>query len=251
MKNLFAATRPMIYAHRGASAYAPENTLAAFRLAVEQGADGVELDAKLTPDGEVVVIHDQTVERTTGVHGRVIEMTAKELKTLDAGSFFNSQFRGEPIPLLSEVFEAVGGKVLINVELTNYASPTDALPERVAELVIRYGLQDSVFFSSFFPTNLIRVRRKLPHTQVAILALGGTKGNLMRGWVGRLASPRFVHPYYSDVTAAYLQREHAQKRKVNPWTINDPAEMKRLYQIGIDGIITDDPRLARQVLEET
>src|SRR3990170_7761080 len=127
--------RPLIFAHRGASAYAPENTLAAFRLALDQGADGIELDAKLSADGEIVVIHDQTVDRTTPRKGRVDQLTLSELRKLDAGSWKGDVFSGEKIPALAEVFSAVGGKLKINVELTNYSSPQDGLANKVLALV--------------------------------------------------------------------------------------------------------------------
>lgn len=242
--------RPLIIAHRGASAYAPENTMAAFAEALEQGADGFELDAKLTADGHVVVIHDFTVDRTTGGRGDVRKQTLAQLKELDAGSWFDERFRGERIPLLDEVFEAFGRQTLINVELTNYASPADALPDRVAELVLRHGVEDNVFFSSFHPINLARIARRLPSAPLALLALQGVRGKLARGLVGRWFAPRILHPYFTDVNAAVVAREHRRRREVNVWTVNDPAEMDRLFKLGIDGIITDDPRLARQVLEE-
>ncbi|HBY09528.1 MAG TPA: glycerophosphodiester phosphodiesterase, partial [Chloroflexi bacterium] len=120
--------RPAIFAHRGASAYAPENTLAAFKLAVDQGADAIELDAKLCADGQIIVIHDQTVERTSNGAGKVADLPLSALQELDAGSWFGLEFKGEPIPTLDEVFEAVGQKIFINIELTNYASPRDLLP---------------------------------------------------------------------------------------------------------------------------
>ena len=243
-------SRPLIIAHRGACAYAPENTLAAFCEAMAQGADGIELDAKLSADGHVVVIHDATVDRTTGGHGAVRQLSLEALKSLEAGSFFDERFRGEAIPTLDEVFSEVGQTILINVELTNYASPSDALPDKVADLVIQHGLEENVFFSSFHPLNLMRIARRLPDAPLAMLALKGLPGSLARGWVGRWAAPRIMHPFYSDVSAAYLEREHKRKRQVNTWTVNDPLEMKRLFKMGIDGIITDDPRLARQVLEE-
>lgn len=241
--------RPVIIGHRGASAYAPENTLSSFRLAVEHGADGIELDAKLSVDGHVVVIHDQTVDRTTGAHGVVREMTLAQLKKLDAGSFFAPAFAGEPIPTLEEVFVAVGQQTMINVEITNYTSPTDALPDRIVDLVIQYNLQDRIIFSSFHPLNLIRVQRRLPQTPVAILTEPGSKGRILRGWLGRTFSPAFVHPYFSDVTAENLAIEHQKNRRVNTWTVNAPEEISRLGKIGVDGIITDDPRLTRQVLK--
>jgi glycerophosphoryl diester phosphodiesterase len=126
---LFDLPRPVIFAHRGASGYAPENTLTAFNLAVQQGSDAIELDVKLTADGQIVVFHDQTLERTTSATGKIGEKTLSELKELDAGSHFDISYLNERIPTLEEVFEAVGQRTSINVELTNYASPYDRLPE--------------------------------------------------------------------------------------------------------------------------
>lgn len=246
---LAGLTRPVIFAHRGASAHAPENTLAAFQLALEHGADGVELDAKLTADGAVVVIHDQTVQRTTGGQGVVRAMTLAQLKALDAGSFFDSAFAGEPIPTLAEVFEALGQRAIINVEITNYTSVGDALPDKIADLVLQFGLQERILFSSFHPFNLMRVKRRLPEVPVALLTQAGAPGRLLRGGLGRLFSPRYLHPYITDVDAASLARDHRWGRRVNVWTVNDPAEMARLLKLGIDGIITDDPRTARRVME--
>ncbi|MHB1482691.1 MAG: glycerophosphodiester phosphodiesterase, partial [Bellilinea sp.] len=138
--------------------YAPENTLAAFILAKEQGADGIELDAKLSADGEVVVFHDRTVDRTTQGKGRVNQLTLEQLRQLDAGIWKSTIFKGEKIPTLAEVFEAVGGKMIINIELTNYFSISDGLPHRVVNLVRKHKLEDSVMFSSFLPMNLAEVR---------------------------------------------------------------------------------------------
>jgi glycerophosphoryl diester phosphodiesterase len=142
--------RPTIFAHRGASAHAPENTLAAFELALAQGADGIELDAKLSADEHVVVIHDATVDRTTDRHGRVKDMSLAELRSLDAGRFFAEKYRGEKIPTLEEVFEGVGKSTFVNVELTNYDTPGDHLVEYVCVQVKKFGLQKQVMFSSFF-----------------------------------------------------------------------------------------------------
>src|SRR5258705_3174798 len=136
--------RPTIFAHRGASAHAPENTLAAFELALAQGADGIELDAKLSADGHVVIIHDAAVDRTTDRQGRVKDMSLAELRSLDAGGFFAEQYRGEKVPTLEEVFEALGKRMFVNVELTNYNTPGDYLVESVCMLVKKCGLQKQV-----------------------------------------------------------------------------------------------------------
>jgi glycerophosphoryl diester phosphodiesterase len=248
--NLFrSAVKTLVIAHRGSSAHAPENTLASFRLAAEQGADAVELDAKLSSDKEVVVIHDQTVDRTTGASGRIGDLSLAQLKSLDAGSFFAPQFGGETLPTLAEVFEAVGRRVLINVELTNYASPSDDLVARVCALVKDFHLEERILFSSFHPGNLSLARRILPEVPCAILAMPGLKGWLARSFWLEGISPDAVNPYLRDVTAAYLRRQAQKSRKTNVWTVNEPAELTRLAREGASGLITDDPPAALLVLK--
>ncbi len=239
---------PTFFAHRGASAYAPENTMAAFDLALRQGAEAIELDAKLTADGKVVVIHDQTVNRTTEGDGRVKDLTFAQLRELDAGSHFDFAFRGEPIPSLDEVFAALGHFLFINVELTNYNSITDNLPEKVAELVKRHNLARRVLFSSFNPIALIRIRRAIPETPIGLLAMPGRKGAWARSWPGRFMSVNSLNPEVSDATPALIEANHRIGRRVFVWTVNQAEDMRRLFAIKADGIFTDDPVLARQIL---
>lgn len=247
---VFEESRPIVIAHRGASAYAPENTLAAFELAIRQQADAIELDAKLSADGAVIVIHDQTTERTTGKVGVVKEMTLAELRKLDAGSHFDSSFRNEAIPTLDEVFDAVGQQTFINVELTNYASLTDNLPEKVAALVKRFALETRVIFSSFNPIALIRIKRLLPAVPIGLLALPGGSGAWARSWPGRLLSYQYLHPEFGDVTPKLVTKAHANDHKVFVYTVNQEDDMRRSFDWDVDGIFTDDPILARNVLKE-
>lgn len=242
--------QPVIFAHRGASAHAPENTLAAFRLAVDMRAPAIELDVKLTADRKLVVFHDLTVDRTTNGHGPLKEKTLPELRQLDAGSFFGSQFRGETIPTLDEVFESVGRLIYINIELTNYAAPLDGLADEVADLVKKHGMQDRVMFSSFFPTNLIKIRKLLPGCPAGLLTWEGTAGKLARGMIGAWITPRIIHPYTRDVTEAFMAHQKRKARRVHVWTVNDPQDMRRLFALGVNGIFTDDPPLALKILEE-
>jgi len=243
--------RPTIFAHRGASAHAPENTLAAFTLACEHGADAIELDAKLSADAQVVVIHDLTVERTTNGQGRVGSLTLRELKQLDAGSHFSAAFKGEPIPTLEEVFAALGQRIFINVELTNYARPSDDLPEKVCALVEKYALQERVLFSSFNPLALLRARRCLPQIPAGLLALAGSAGRLARSPLARLIPHQALHPEIGDVTPQLVRRTQRSGRRVHVYTVNRPDDMRRLFALGVDGIFTDDPHLARQILSKT
>ena len=239
---------PLIFAHRGASAYAPENTLAAFRLAFEQGADGIELDAKLSADGIVVVMHDQTVDRTTNGSGSVSKLTMSEIKLLDAGGHFSPSFIGEPVPTLEEVFEAVGKRLLINIELTNYDSAIDALPIRVAQLIKKHHLSDQVMMSSFHPLNLIRFHWQLPTVTTGLLTQPAGAGAWARSWIGTLLPYDALHPYFADVNAEMVDRIHQRGKKINVWTVNSGEEICRLKNLMVDGIITDDPILARKAL---
>lgn len=241
---------PAVIAHRGASLYAPENTLTAFQKAVEQGADAIELDAKLCSTGEVVVIHDQTVDRTTQGEGRVNHIPLAKLKELDAGSFFDVTFQGEKIPTLDEVFETVGKKIKINVELTSYASPFDDLPLKIGALVKRHNLIGQVFFSSFMPWILARVRRIIPEVPICLLTLKG----MSRGWPARIVS-RMIHasalqPEFTDVDLQFVEQAHQRSMFVNTWVVNNAEDMRRLIRDGVDGLISDDPLLALKIRSE-
>ncbi len=235
---------PTIFAHRGASAYAPENTLAAFTLALQQGAPAIEFDVKLSADRHVVAMHDPTLERTTNGAGKVANQPLAALRKLDAGGWKNPRYAGERIPTLEEIFETVGHKLFMNIELTNYSTPFDGLVNEVAALVRRHGVQKQVLFSSFYPTNLVSARRLLAGVPCAQLALPGRAGGWQR-LAGRWLPLTAEHPYSNDVTAQSLQRAHARGRRVHVWTVNDPAEMRRLRSLGVDGIFTDDPPLAQ------
>ncbi|GAB4401150.1 MAG: glycerophosphodiester phosphodiesterase family protein [Anaerolineales bacterium] len=242
---------PTLFAHRGASAHAPENTLAAFELALRQQADAIELDVMLTADRAVIVFHDHTLERVTNGTGKIADYPLEVLQQLDAGAHFDAAFRGERIPTLEEVFETVAKRTFINIELKNDAAPTDDLPERVAVLVARHNLSSRVMVSSFNPIALRRFRQALPQVPQGLLALGGWQGALARGAFGRWISPHeALHPDQSDVTAALVQAAHQRGQRIHPYTVNAPADMLRLFALGIDGIHTDDPLLARQTLQQ-
>jgi glycerophosphoryl diester phosphodiesterase len=241
---------PLVFAHRGASAHAPENTLAAFELALAHGANGVELDAKLSADGEVIVIHDATIDRTTGEKGHVSKLTLAALRELDAGSFFSAEFRGEKIPTLAEVFETIGRRTLINVELTNYATPQDGLANKVCDLVKRFGLEERILFSSFLSSNLRRTRSMLPDVPRGLLALGGWMGWWARSFGFNFGDYQAQHPNLEDVTPQQVARVHRLKRSVLVWTVNAADDMRRLLSWGVDGIFTDEPKLATEVFAE-
>jgi len=242
--------QPFIFAHRGDSAHAPENTLAAFELALAQKADGIELDVKLSSDGHVIVIHDSTVDRTTGAHGRVKDMSLADLRSLYAGSFFSQNFSSEKIPTLEEVFEAVGKRIFINVELTNYNSPRDHLVESVCMLVKKFSLQKHVMFSSFFASNLSKAGSYLPDVPRGLLALNGIPGAWARSFGYYFGKYQALHPNLKDVNPQQVGRVHRLKGRIHVWTVNKAEDMRQLFHWGVDAVFTDDPQLAMQVRGE-
>ena len=240
---------PLVIAHRGASAYAPENTITAFRLAAELGADAVELDAKLTADGQVVVHHDRTLDRTTTGTGPLKTRTLEELQYLDAGSHFNLNYAGERIPTLSEVFRAVADRLLINIELSNYASPFDRLPEAIVKLVREFGLEKWVLLSSFNPVGLMRARKLAPEVQLGLL-VAAMEPRWLRAFFSMITPHEAFHPSMILVSEEMIEGQHRQGRWVNVWTVNELDNIKRLVHLGVEGVITDVPDLAREVVQE-
>lgn len=238
---------PIIFGHRGASKYAPENTLSAFQIAFDQGAPAIELDVMLSADERLVVIHDPTIDRTTNGRGKVNELMLEDLKKVDAGSKFSEKYQGERIPTLEEVFDLTKGGFLINIELKNYHCPRDCLVEKAVDLVINRKMHNSVIFSSFLLGNMIKIRKHLPDIPAALLTFGGWLGKLEISSMLRFLSPHFIHPDYQLIDERFIQREHAHDRRVNAWTVDESADLQRFIKADIDGIITDDPILALKV----
>lgn len=243
--------RTLNIAHRGASGHAPQNTLAAFLLAAEMAADGIELDVHLSKDGEAVVIHDDTVDATTDGHGRVSAMTLKELQTLDAGGWFGERYAGERIPTLQQVFDAVAHRLLVNVEIKVESGyhPFEQEAE-VVRLVEDNGLLERVIVSSFSPSSLRRVHKLNPHIALGLLYSKPEPAMLPRllKWVG--VPYDALHPGLEMVDARYVERARNDGKRVNVWTVNDAAEMRRMRDLGVDGVITNYPDVLRDVLAE-
>jgi glycerophosphoryl diester phosphodiesterase len=243
-------SRPIVIAHRGDKVNAPENTLSAFKLAAEMGADAVEFDVKLTSDGQVVILHDQTVDRTTNGIGNIASLTLSAASKLEANVQFPGQFPGEKIPTLDDVFETVGRHLHMNVELTNYATPGDSLVFKVVEVIKKHGLQERVLFSSFLARNLRKASELLPVVPRGLLTISGLLGFWGRtlGWRGDYYA---LHPYLTDVNPGMIDRVHASGKRINVWTVNAENDMKNMIGLGVDGIITDNPAQALRLLGRT
>lgn len=234
-----------VWAHRGASGHAPENTLPAFELALEQGADGFELDVQLTRDDAVVCIHDETLERTTTGRGWVADHSLEQLQALDA-SMGRDGFAGARIPTLEEVFALVRGTdTVVNVELKNDRMRYKGLEERVLEIVAAHGMADRVVLSSFNHYSLKRLQ------EMTDLPLGALySDSLYRPWryVAKLGV-QAIHPSYRTVKPKLVARSHAAGLKVNTWTVNEPDDLRRMVALGVDAVITNFPGLARSLVD--
>jgi glycerophosphoryl diester phosphodiesterase len=238
---------PIIFAHRGASAHAPENTISAFELACSQGADALEIDTQLSADGQVVVFHDLKVDRTTNGQGKVSQLPWLELQSLDAGSYYSEKYRGEKIPLLDEVLETFGKKMFINIELKNYATPRDQLVEKVCQLVKAHGLEKGIILSTFISSNLKKAERILPEAPRGLLALSGWMGAWARSFGFNFGNYAALHINLMEASKAQIARVHRLGRRIHVWTVNQAEDMERLRDWGVDGIFTDDPQLAAHV----
>ena len=227
----------MNIAHRGASGEFPENTLAAFAAAIEAGAQMCELDVQLSADGVAMVIHDDTVDRTTDGKGAVSSMSLAELRRLDAGCKFGAAFAGARIPTLDEVLNLAKGRCALNVELKGAGVESE-----VCRLVRAHHAFADTIVSSFDWDSLAAARKLEPALRLGVLADRRADAALQAAAHLRAAS---VNPRYDLVTAAMVKRAHDAGLKVLVWTIDKPARMRRMIAMGVDGIMTDYPaRLA-------
>jgi len=228
----------LVYGHRGAKAYAPMNTLPAFELAAEQGAHGIELDVHRSKDGYPVIVHDFEVDETSDGTGHVTSMTLAELKALDAGRWFGAEFAGVRIPTLDEVFEDVGARLFINVEIKSESLETDGVEEVVAACIRRHNMAARVLVSSFNPHALRRFRALMPEVPLGYLVLPNYLREL--GGLDDLAYEAY-HPYHETITPHMIAEQAALGRHINTWTVNDPQRGLALRELGVRGIITDAP----------
>ena len=240
----------MVIAHRGFSGAAPENTLAAFQKGIEIGSDMIELDVHLSRDGEIVVIHDETLERTTNGKGMVADQTLGDLKKLDAGSSFSATFAGEKIPTLKEVLDLVKGRALVNIEIKN---PTHQrysiteLAEKTLREVEKAGMIDKIIFSSFNPASLEWIGKKEPRAQTAFL--------FHRPWNSLRDIPGSQEYSVLNLRNIHLTREKVAElkkagKRVNVYTVNPEEEIRKFVDWGVDGIITNYPDRLIKVLQK-
>jgi glycerophosphoryl diester phosphodiesterase len=248
--------RPLRIAHRGASARAPENTLAAFREAARLGADAIECDVRLCGDGKPVVIHDDTVDRTTDGRGAVARLALADLRRLDAGSWFATRFRGERIPTLEETFEFARGRCGLNLEVKGAAAgrpapgvtaaraaaaaEVDATIRAVARSLAASGFREPLIVSSFSRQALIQARSAMPRVRLGLLVSRSLRGLRSAHRQARLDA---LHPHLRLASRRRVRLAHGLGLMVLFWTVNERHLMQRLLRLGADGLMTDDPAL--------
>ena len=233
--------RPLIFGHRGASMHAPENTLSAFHLALEMGADGIELDITPSADGVPMVIHDPNLERTTNGTGDVRQLSAAEIQRYDAGVKHGAKFAGERVPTLKEVFEAFGNRTRYNLDMKTFYPEDRPIVRTVLALIEEYRLMPNVIISSFSLDTLRWFTEESRHIRLGVLISQHTPHMMRvdgRRWQVRYEA---LHPNHTLVDAEAMRRARQQRKKMVVWTVNDAERKRELAQLGVDAIITDDP----------
>lgn len=234
-------SKPAIFAHRGASGQFPENTMLAFEEALRSGVDGIELDVQLTKDGEVVIIHDEKVDRTTNGQGFVKDFTLAELEELDAGSWFSSKFAEQRLMTLDTVLawmQEEGNHLRLNIELKNDQIQYIGLEEKVLSLVEDYNLQERIIISSFNPFSLQRVRMQNEEIEIGYLVFGMPENAL---WIAREIGANAIHCEAPYALSAYGEAAKRAGYPLRIYTVNAEDEYKQLVEAGVEVIMTDFP----------
>ncbi len=237
---------PLIVAHRGSSARAPENTLASFELAIDEGAHAIELDVRLSKDGELIVCHDASIDRCSDGSGDVANLTLRELKRFSAGTWFGKRFAGERIPTLREVVERFGHRIAINIELkAGRFEKRSILPDRCCELVASFHLRESVLITSFQHSFIRRVRRIHPGIPAGLLL---NPAHLIRRSV-RMFPGLYDFDYVviggASLRKSFVAEAHRHGVKVGEFTVNSRRRLERACRFGVDAVITNDPLIIR------
>jgi glycerophosphoryl diester phosphodiesterase len=235
---------PLFIAHRGHSLRFPENTMAAFKGAIQAGAHMVELDVSLSKDRQLVVIHDDTVDRTTNGSGAVRSLTLKQVSRLDAGSWFDARFHKERLPTLAQVLDAVKGHLLVNIEIKPEAfeahGPADAVERQVLDLVREKKMLADVLVSSFEWQILENLRKMELEIALGLLSESPADERL-RQWYKRVKGFSW-HPDYRVLTRSQVDSLHALGARVFPYAVDGKIDTRGLLAMGVDGLIVDDPR---------
>ncbi len=236
----------LIMAHRGASGYAPENTLPAFQMAVDMNADGIECDIHLTKDDVFVVCHDDTVDRTSNGHGEIKALEASYIKTLDFGTKYDAKFAGTQAPTLREMLDVVKDMNPINIEIKEFGKGDDAKAlDNFYAILKEYGILSNTIVSSFNAPLLKLLKEMHPDVYTCLLYTQMRSPAAYAENIGCSA----IHPYHARLSKRTVVSAHKRGLKVNCWTPNEEKDIIKMLKIGVDGIITNYPDRTRNVIE--
>lgn len=237
-------SKTLIISHRGASGYAPENTLSSFKKAIEMGADMVEFDIHQTKDGEIVVLHNKNLSRTAGISRLVEDLTLKEIKELDVGSWFSPEYAGETIPTLREVLSLIKGKVGVNIEVKKGRKLYYGIEEKLVKILEEYDLSEPCIISSFHTSYLEKIKELNPYLALGRLIVF----SVFLPWENLVRDVNAIHPHWSMVNSYIVKAAHQDHLRVNVWTVNNTGIAYRMVKLGVDGIITNYPERIAWVL---
>ena len=249
--NLYEGDAFTLIAHRGASAYYPENTLPSFEGAIATGADMVELDVQLTSDKKVVVFHDEKISRCTDGSGRIADYTLVSLKKLDAGSWFNKDFKNTRIPTLAEVLDICKNKIAVNIEIKTEAISKmffGGIEEKCLKIVEQIGMREHVVFSSFDPRAIMHLKQIDNTTAVAVLFNKKHYGSKLPSEIMESVGADAFNCSVSDFNKKWLANIKSKEIPVNIYTVNDEKNMKKYFDMGVNGIFTNKPDVLKKVL---
>ncbi len=230
-----------VTAHRGGAKMAPENTISALEYSVQSMSDYAEIDVQETKDGEVVLLHDNNLKRTTGMNKYIWELDFAEVEQLDAGIKFNKNFRGEKIPTLAEAIEYADGKINLNIEI-KYNGHNENIVNKVVKIITDYGFEDSCVLTSMNYGFLKEAKQLNPDIRT------GYTMTMMYGDLSDLTAADAFSVKYTYISEAFVESVHALGKEVYAWTLNYKGDMKRMIDCGVDNVITDDPEMVHQVL---
>ncbi|MHA2494386.1 MAG: glycerophosphodiester phosphodiesterase [Candidatus Hodarchaeales archaeon] len=238
----------LVIAHRGASGWAPENTLPAFQKAAELEADMIEFDIQLSADRHIVVIHDKTVDRTTNGTGRVAEKSFAELRQLDAGAWFAPNFAGTRIPTLREVLSTISDSIQLNIELKHFDLESNFFEQDVAAIVTEFDLLHRAIFAARHPESITRLKELIPGIDCVLLQKERTEDEYVEALL-RL-NLKVAQIRRRSMNQAFINRLHEHKILINLFYADEAEEMRNFISMGIDGILTNYPDRLRKVIHD-
>jgi glycerophosphoryl diester phosphodiesterase len=243
--------KPLVIGHRGAPAYAPDNTLTGFDLAFQLGADGIELDVVLTADGIPVVFHpEMDPQHPTHGYKSLKGMTLAQVKQIDVGGWFGKKFRGEKIPTLAEVFELVNKRGIVNVEIKDWTLENNGIEEKTIQVIESAGMQDQVILSSFQPVRLRRVMKIASHYPRGLIYSATLPPPITHPLFRAIAQPTALHLQYPLVTREYVAWARSKGYAISVWHTIDPNELRRQVALGVDSIMSNAPEVLRKIVDE-